>query len=149
VYLVTHEPFFASNVLVVRMPDGAVVICSSPYETQASRALVGWVKATLRPSRMVAINTHFHFDGTGGNEAYRELGVLTYAASDTQRLLQEKGPAVQAEAPADFEDADRKRRIGAMKIHRSSKVGAPDISRLHHHHARRQREPDGIEAPRR
>ena len=28
---------------------------------------------------MVAINTHFHFDGSGGNEAYLDADVVTYS----------------------------------------------------------------------
>ena len=116
VFVVTHEPFFASNVLVVRMPDGSVVLCSSPYETQATRALVRWIQRALMPSRIVAINTHFHFDGTGGNEAYRELGVVTYASEHTQKLLSENGHRLQAEWAKGFDDSDQRRRVETMKI---------------------------------
>lgn len=114
-YLVVHEPFVAANVLVTKMPDGAVVICSSPFETEASRALVRWIKATLKPTRIVAINTHFHFDGTGGNEAYRELGVETYASSLTQRLLKERGLASRDSTAKEFEGVERQRML-AMNV---------------------------------
>ncbi len=114
-WLVVHEPFVAANVLVAKMPDGTVVICSSPFETEASRALVAWIRSTLKPTRIVAINTHFHFDGTGGNEAYQELGVETYASTSTQRLLKEKGASLQAESAQQFEGVERQRML-AMKI---------------------------------
>lgn len=114
-YLVVHEPFVAANVLVAKMPDGAVVIASSPMETQASRALVAWVKAALSPTRIVAINTHFHFDGTGGNEAYREAGVTTYASALTQRLLAERGAKLQVESASSFAGTEKDRML-AMKI---------------------------------
>jgi metallo-beta-lactamase class B len=114
-FVVTHEPFFASNVLVVRMPDGTVVLCSSPFETHATRALVRWVREAFRPTRIVAINTHFHFDGTGGNEAYRELGVETWGTDRTRRLLLEKGKALQAGSAEEFEGA-RRERVLAMKV---------------------------------
>jgi len=114
-YLVVHEPFVAANVLVAKMPDGAVVICSSPFDTEASRALVGWIKSTLRPTRIVAVNTHFHFDGTAGNDAYRELGVETYASTLTQRLLREKGAAMQADTAKQLEGVERDRML-AMKL---------------------------------
>jgi metallo-beta-lactamase class B len=110
-YLVVHEPFVAANVLVAKMPDGTVVICSSPFETEASRALVTWIKGTLKPTRIVAINTHFHFDGTAGNDAYRELGVETYASGLTQRLLSEKGAAMQAETAKQLEGTERERML--------------------------------------
>lgn len=115
-YVVTESAFVAANVLVVRMPDGTVVICSSPYETESARSLVKWIRAALAPARIVAINTHFHFDGTGGNEAFRELGVETYASTHTQELLRERGETMRAAAVKDFDDAARKRRVEAMRV---------------------------------
>lgn len=114
-YVVTHEPFFASNVLVVRMADGTVVLCSSPFETQAARALVKWVRAVFTPARIVAINTHFHFDGTGGNEAYRELGVETWSTTLTRTLLVERGEAHRTASARDYQGAQRER-IERMKL---------------------------------
>lgn len=115
-WVATHKPFFGANVLVAKMKDGAVVIASSPFETEASTALVRWIRAELSPTRIVAINTHFHFDGTGGNEAYRALGVETYASDHTQRLLAEKGAALKAGSVEDFTDPDRRRRVSSMKV---------------------------------
>lgn len=94
-YVVSHRAFFDSNVLVARMPDGTVVFCSSPFETQATRRLVQWAKATLFPTRMVAINTHFHFDGSGGNEAYHLEGVQTYSSALTRDLLLQRGEGMK------------------------------------------------------
>jgi glyoxylase-like metal-dependent hydrolase (beta-lactamase superfamily II) len=121
-FVVTHEPFYASNVLVVRMADGTIVLCSSPYETQAARALVRWVHETFHPPRVVAINTHFHFDGTGGNEAYRDLGVTTFASEHTQQLLKQDGKRLQAEWARGFDDQDTRRRVETMKIVEAEKT---------------------------
>jgi metallo-beta-lactamase class B len=115
-FVATHDPFHASNVLVVRMPDGTVVFCSSPFETEATRALIRWAQSALHPTKMIAINTHFHLDGTGGNEAYRELGVTTYASEQTQKLLAEKGPAFQRVSADGLDDPEKRRRVLAMKI---------------------------------
>jgi metallo-beta-lactamase class B len=99
-FVVTHEPAFDSNVLVVRMVDGTVVICSSPFDTQATRTMLWWIRAALAPGRIIAINTHFHPDGTAGNEAYAEAGVETYATDLTQRLLAERGAQIREGAAA-------------------------------------------------
>lgn len=115
-FVVTHRPFFRANVLVVRMPDGTVVFCSSPMEDGATRAMIRWAVSALSPSRMVAVNTHFHFDGTGGNHAYREAGVVTYASTHTQRLLAEKGVSMRAEAAAEFTDPAKRARMAALPI---------------------------------
>ncbi len=115
-WVIAHEPFHASNVLVVRMGDGSLVICSSPFETQGARALVAWLKETFHPTRIVAINTHFHLDGTAGNEAYVEAGVETYASDETQKLLAARGPALRDEAAAGFTDPALRARVQRTRI---------------------------------
>lgn len=110
-WVVTSEPFFASNILVVRMPDDTVVICSSPFDTEATRALVRWVRTALRPRRIVAIATHFHPDGSGGNSAYAELGVETYASELTQQLIAARGTEFRDATAAGLDDAARAARV--------------------------------------
>lgn len=88
-YVVTDKTFFDSNVLVAKMKDGTVFIASSPFETVGTRELIGWIKAKWGPKKIVAVNTHFHADGTGGNEAYKEAGVETWASTMTSKLQQE------------------------------------------------------------
>lgn len=83
----------AANVLFVKARDGSVVICSSPYDTETTRALVRYVRASLHPTRILAINTHFHGDGTGGNEGYAAEGVETYASDHTIALQTARGMA--------------------------------------------------------
>lgn len=115
-YLVTHRPFFSANVLAVLMPDGTLVICSSPLETEATRHMLAWLDATLHPKAWVAINTHFHFDGTGGNEAYASWGVRTYASDQTQALLRERGEHMRNITARSFRDENLRARIARMKI---------------------------------
>jgi metallo-beta-lactamase class B len=97
-WVVTHEEAHASNVLVVRLPDGTLLLCSSPFDTDTTRALLAWLRARLAPARLVAINTHWHMDGTAGNAAYREAGVATYASTHTQALSLERGPGMRSAA---------------------------------------------------
>lgn len=95
-YVVTQEAgLVPANILVVRMPDGTLVLSSSPYDTGTTRAMLGWLRDTFHPRRMVAINTHFHPDGIAGNEAYSEAGVETYASTQTQELLLARGATVK------------------------------------------------------
>jgi metallo-beta-lactamase class B len=115
-WVITHEPFHVSNVLVVRMADGSLVICSSPFETQGTRAMVAWLKETFHPARIVAINTHFHPDGTGGNEAYAEAGVETYASDETQKLLAARGVGLRDDAAAGLPDPALRPRVLKTRI---------------------------------
>jgi glyoxylase-like metal-dependent hydrolase (beta-lactamase superfamily II) len=114
----------SANVLVVRVRDGSVVICSSPYDTGATRALVRYVRARFAPSRIIAINTHFHADGTAGNEGYAAEGVATYASDHTVALQAERGRAglagmaryIEAEDPALAERIRGTRVVAAQQV---------------------------------
>ena len=125
-YVITHEPFHASNVLVVRMDDGTLVICSSPFETEGTRAMLKWLRAELRPSRMIAINTHFHLDGTGGNEAYREAGVEIYASRHTQELQQQRGARVRDGAADDFDEPAMRDRVARVPMVPAGRTFPPE-----------------------
>jgi len=115
-YLVTHQPFHASNVLVVRLADSTLIVCSSPFETEGTRALLGWLRSTFRPRRIIAINTHFHLDGTGGNAAYLEAGVETIASDQTAALLASRGAALRDDAAAAFEDPALRERVARVEL---------------------------------
>jgi glyoxylase-like metal-dependent hydrolase (beta-lactamase superfamily II) len=115
-YVITHEPFHASNVLVVQMPDGTLVICSSPFESKGTRAMLRWLSDRFRPPRMIAINTHFHLDGSGGNQAYAEAGVETYASQLTRELLAVRGMSHRDGAAAGFTEPALRARIEQTPI---------------------------------
>jgi glyoxylase-like metal-dependent hydrolase (beta-lactamase superfamily II) len=115
-FVVTHEPAFDSNILVVRMADGTVVLCSSPFDTQATRIMLGWIRDVFGPGRILAVNTHFHPDGTAGNEAYAEAGVETYATDLTQRLLADHGARIRDGAAAALENPTLAARVRGTRI---------------------------------
>lgn len=94
VYVATELRFYDSNILITRMKDGTVVLASSPYENQGTRRLIKWVRTNLNPTKIVAINTHFHADGTGGNQVYHEEGVETWATRMTAKLQMTEGKRI-------------------------------------------------------
>ncbi|MGV3525075.1 MAG: MBL fold metallo-hydrolase [Candidatus Sericytochromatia bacterium] len=85
-YVVTDELFHQSNVLVARMDAETVLIASSPFENQGADQLMRWVRAQFGDVKIIAVNTHFHSDGTGGNAVYHEYGVETWASTQTRDL---------------------------------------------------------------
>lgn len=115
-WVVTHLPYHASNVLVASMADGAVLLASSPFETQGTLALLSWIRRSFAPSRIVAVNTHHHFDGTGGNEAYQHMGVETWSSDHTAALLVEHGEAMREAAAKDFDEPNLAERIRTMAV---------------------------------
>ena len=116
VYVITHEPAYSSNVLVVRMKDGTLVVCSSPFDTGATRAMLEWLRREFSPPRIVAINTHYHPDGTAGNEAYAESGVEIYASDLTQALLAQSGERVRDQSAAGLKDPVLSARVKSTRI---------------------------------
>src|SRR5690606_2017845 len=97
-WVVTHVEAHSSNVLVARMADGTVLLASSPFDADAARVMVDWIRERWAPERMVAINTHWHLDGTAGNAAYRDAGADIYASTLTQALSLERGPSMREDA---------------------------------------------------
>ncbi len=89
-YVATDERFHQANVLVAKMDAETVLIASSPAESQGAQQLMDWIQKTLKPKRMIAINTHFHSDGTGGNGVYHQHGVETWAGDLTQNLYNQR-----------------------------------------------------------
>ena len=61
-FVITHEPAAQSNVLAIKIRDGTLVLCSSPFDTEAIRTMLRWIRKVFAPRRIVAINTHFHPD---------------------------------------------------------------------------------------
>jgi glyoxylase-like metal-dependent hydrolase (beta-lactamase superfamily II) len=95
-FVITDRFFYDSNILVAKMPDGSVFVASSPYETKGAEALIGWIKGKWNPSKIIAVNTHFHPDGTGGNEAFKRAGAEIWSSDLTRKLLNENPSSAQA-----------------------------------------------------
>lgn len=95
-YVVVDKTFYDSNVLVAKMKDGSVLIASSPYDTEGGRDLIAWIREKWRPTKIIAVNTHFHSDGTGSNEAFKETGVEIWAGDLTDRTYRERGESAKA-----------------------------------------------------
>ena len=121
-FVVTDTACFDSNVLVAKMPDETVVIASSPFETVSAAAMVNWIQQKLAPKKIVAINTHFHADGTGGNEAYSAAGVEIWASEMTRDLHMKTAERMRTQVAELFKDASLRERILRRKD-----VPAPNI----------------------
>ena len=70
------------------------MLVSSPFEDKGTEKMMKWVVENLKPKRMIAVNTHYHLDGAGGNPVYHKYGVETWASEFTNRLSKEKGPSM-------------------------------------------------------
>lgn len=94
VYVATDLKHHNSRVLIVKGEKGSVMIVSSPFENKGTEKMMKWVVGNLQPKKMIAINTHYHLDGTGGNPVYHKYGVETWASVATNLLSKEKGSSM-------------------------------------------------------
>lgn len=94
-FVATDRFYHDSNVLIARLPDNTVLIASSPFETVGAALITDWIRDKWNPTHIVAVNTHFHSDGTGGNEAYKKAGAEIWASDLTWRLHKKSTPQDQ------------------------------------------------------
>jgi metallo-beta-lactamase class B len=92
--LTEPEPWEA-NMLLAEMPDGALLLANAPATEASTRALLAWIGGRFGPRRLVVVNSHFHFDASGGNAALREAGAEVIASRETARLFVAEGPAMR------------------------------------------------------
>jgi glyoxylase-like metal-dependent hydrolase (beta-lactamase superfamily II)/peptidoglycan/xylan/chitin deacetylase (PgdA/CDA1 family) len=90
-FLVLSPRPFPANALLAEMPDRTLVLVGSPYDGQATKALMRWVRDGFGERQWVAINTHFHLDGSGGNAVLREAQVPVYGSDLIKSLIFERG----------------------------------------------------------
>ncbi len=95
-FVVRDTSFYNTNVLVAKMPDETVLIASSMYDTVTTNKMITWIKRKLSPKKIIAINTHFHADGTGGNEAYHNNGIEIWSSNQTKDLYSKRADSMRS-----------------------------------------------------
>lgn len=77
------------------MPDDTVIIASSMYDTVTTNKMVAWIKQKLNPKKIIAINTHFHADWTGGNESYHNNDVEIWSSNQTKDFYSKRADSMR------------------------------------------------------
>ncbi|MFT3841962.1 MAG: polysaccharide deacetylase family protein [Myxococcaceae bacterium] len=86
-YVLRTEQPLGHNAMVAQMEDGSVLIAGSTFTPQPMARLLDWVHARYGPVKVVAVDTHHHWDASAGNEAITKAGGETWAADLTAQLL--------------------------------------------------------------
>jgi metallo-beta-lactamase class B len=90
-FVITHSYPWPANSLLVEMPDGTLVLAGTPYTPDATRFVLNWAKQKFGNRKVVAIDTGYHVDNLGGNQALIDDGIPVYGSDLTVQLLQERG----------------------------------------------------------
>jgi metallo-beta-lactamase class B len=90
-YVITHRFPWAANSLLVEMEDGTLVMAGTPYTAEATQSVLDWIKQKYATRKVVAIDTGYHADNLGGNQALIDAGFPVYGSDLTVQLLKERG----------------------------------------------------------
>ncbi|MCU0611461.1 MAG: polysaccharide deacetylase family protein [Candidatus Eisenbacteria bacterium] len=97
IWVVTHEKPWPANSLVAELADSTLLLVDTPYTPAATRSMLQWLTARFGRRPMIAVNTHFHYDAMGGNEALQEAGVPIYGSDLSVRMLAEREDAMRTQ----------------------------------------------------
>lgn len=87
VFIVTHVYPWPANSMIVEMKNSDLVIVDTPWTPEAMKQVLVWAEHKFGKRKMVAINTHYHTDRLGGNQALLEQKVPIYGSDLTLKLL--------------------------------------------------------------
>lgn len=94
-WVVTHTGPWPSNSLLVRTPDGSLILCDTPFDVDSTRKLLRWMEARFGQRPTIAFNSRFHPDALGGNAALREARIPVYGSDLTVLAMEDEGPRLR------------------------------------------------------
>ncbi len=90
-YIVTHAYPWPANSLVSIMENGNILIIDTPYTPKAMKSVLNWIYKKFGKRNIKAVNTHFHIDRLGGNEALVKAGIPIYSSELTANSIMTRG----------------------------------------------------------
>lgn len=96
VFVVTHSFPWAANSLLVMISEDEAVFVDTPYTPQATSCILDWLEEKHGAEVILEINTGFHVDNLGGNQALIDRGIPVYGSDRTVELLRERGEESRA-----------------------------------------------------
>ena len=89
IYVVTHSFPWKGNSLVVFLSGNDVIFVDTPYNNEATRKVVEWIKNENKKANIIEINTGFHNDNLGGNEYLMSQNIPVYGSELTAELIED------------------------------------------------------------
>lgn len=90
-YVITYTFPWSANSLLVEMEDGTLVLAGMPCTPEATRRVLDWAAGQFGARKLIAIDTGYHSDNMGGNQALLEAGIPVYGSDLTAQLIEERG----------------------------------------------------------
>ena len=89
-YLVIHSFPYPANSLLCKLTPVDYILVDTPYENDATRLVIEWIRQNSDSAKIKVINTHYHRDNLGGNGYLLEQNIPVYGSDLTVQLLNEK-----------------------------------------------------------
>lgn len=121
-FVIVHTCPWPANSLLIALSDGTLVMAGTPYTAEATRAVLDWARRRFGDRRIVAINTGYHVDNLGGNQALLDAGAAVYGSDLTIRLLRERGEHMRQVTLALIGDP----KSAAYRLHAGLRFVPPD-----------------------
>ena len=121
-YLVTDQTMFWSNILITVHGNQTVFIVSSPYDSRATKSLMKWITLKFRPKKLIALNTHYHADGSGGNQVFHEWKVETWSSDRTRNLMRNEALKLRQETMQYLTTFSQRKRVLNTKIETAQNI---------------------------
>ena len=90
-FIVIHAYPWPANSLIAVMDNGDILIVDTPYSPKAMEDELNWITKKFGKRNIQAINTHFHVDRLGGNEALVKANIPIYGSDLTLNEISNKG----------------------------------------------------------
>ncbi len=126
VYVVTHSFPWQGNSLVVFLSGNDVIFVDTPYNNEATRKVVEWIKNENKKANIIEINTGFHNDNLGGNEYLLSQNIPVYGSELTARLIENGKIYETMKAALELMNKTGKAKQECIEAYKTQKFEAPN-----------------------
>ncbi len=126
VYVVTHCFPWPGNSLVVFLSGNDVIFVDTPYNNEATRKVIEWIKNENKKANIIEINTGFHNDNLGGNEYLLSQNIPVYGSELTAKLIEDGEIYETMKAAVELMKKTGNENQECVKAYKAQKFKAPN-----------------------
>lgn len=91
IYVVEHAFPWPANSAIINLDEENVVIIDTPYTNDATEKILEWINNKYNGKTITAINTGYHIDNLGGNQALLDKKINIHGSDKTLEMIDSRG----------------------------------------------------------